>query len=69
MLVHGLPLTIVDEFTAPDNRSYSGASIDFAGIMEGSVSIRSHLDSKAPSIQAAIDEYWGQVSDTKTESK
>lgn len=68
MLVHALPLTIVDEFTAPDNRSYSGASINFAGIMDGTVPIRSHLDSCAPKIQAAIDSFWGQTSETEDSS-
>lgn len=64
MLVQSLPLTVVDEFTAPDNRSYSGASIDFAGMMSGTVPIRSHLESQTPSIQAAIDQYWGQKPQT-----
>lgn len=68
MLVHSLPLTIVDEFTAPDCRAYAGSGIDFAGIMDGKVSIRSHLDSCAPQIQAAIDQFWGQVAEDSDSS-
>lgn len=67
MLVQALPLTIVDEFTAPDNRKYSDAGVNFAGMTNGTAPIRSTLESRAPNIQSALDEYWGQKPQTEDE--
>ena len=60
MLMQELPLRLVSEYTEPDVRTYTNFMGELNGMAEGTKPIRSTLESLAPTIQATLDEYYGQ---------
>lgn len=65
MLMQALPLRLVSEYTEPDVRTYFNFMGDLNGMAEGTKPIKGTLDSLSQPIQATLDEYYGQKSETK----
>ena len=60
MLMQELPLRLISEYTEPDVRTYTNFMSDLNDIAKGDKPIKSTLDALAPTIQATLDEYYGQ---------
>lgn len=65
MMMQELPLRLISEYTEPDVRTYFNFMGELNGMAEGTKPIRSTLDSLAPTVQATLDEYYGQESAEK----